>query len=110
VFYLLNSLVIFVVAMGSNTVGLAANAPRQSTAAVAAAQSDAPRRTLGDLFVSSAMAQSRGWCCAGGKVSSAAPDACVAAKGQFFSTQPAATKFCAPPHTGFFRPWVSTGQ
>lgn len=106
VFYVLNSLVIFVVAVGSNTVGLASAKAEPRGTAIAAA---------GGMFISSAVAQPTvGWCCAGTNVTNVSSQECSRRSGQFFSTEAAAKQSCerarqaqeADEKKKFFRPWI----
>jgi hypothetical protein len=110
VYYVLNSLVIFVVAVGSNTVGLASAKPEPRNAAIAVS---------GGMFISSAVAQpAQGWCCIGTSVAATSVDECRQRSGKFFSTEAAAKQSCEPPKqtkegdkTGpFFRPWIKADK
>jgi hypothetical protein len=117
VFYVLNSLVIFVVAMGSNTVGGAV-----SGKAVAAAAAG-----LTDVLVPSAFAQSKaappqtGWCCVDRRLSRSGPAECQKAAGRFTLQEDAARAACtaaapvapakAPPENNkFFRSWIAPAK
>ncbi len=109
VLYVLNSLVIFVVAVGSNSVG--------SGAASAAPASRSA--SWSDFLMSSAHAQPAsasqvGWCCAGDKLERLTREACGQARGKFATGESAAKAACvqataakAPPKDKpFFRGWI----
>ena len=116
VYYVLNSLVIFVVAMGSNTVGLSAMAAQQP--AISAAPAERTGASIIDRLIPSAVAQTAapaasdaGWCCADRQVNAASRGQCGERKGRFFPTEPQARRACeaAAPNAqdnGFFKPWV----
>jgi len=102
VLYVLNSLVIFVVAMGSNSMGGGVSAGSKAA-------------SLSDLLMSSAYAAPEvGWCCAGGRVSRGTRDECSKSGGRFATEETSAKAACertAAPKEGpkdnkFFRPWI----
>ena len=113
VFYVLNSLVIFVVAVGSNTVGRVASDPEARSAASAIEQ---PGTAIGGFFISSAVAQTtdKTWCCVGDKTNPTSREECSKWNGKSFSTEDAAKRACTAPRLsnepdkgkGFFREWV----
>jgi len=108
VYYVLNSLIVFVVAVGSNTVGRAATAtpssPLEHTGAISG------------FFVSNALAQTteKSWCCIGDKINPATREECNKWDGKLFPTEDAAKRACTPAKaanepakdSGFFRAWV----
>ena len=111
VLYVLNSLVIFVVAVGSNTMGGAASGPAAASLA----------SSLSDVLMSSAFAQPQpevGWCCVDNKLARATKDACGKSSGRFALQEDAAKASCGPPQANqqnqqsnkFFRPWVGQKQ
>lgn len=117
IYYVLNSLVIFVVAVGSNTVGGATAGPARQLVSLATSES-----RPGGFLISSAIAQvtSPGWCCLGDQVVSVPRDTCNAKKGTFYATEESAKRSCAAAtkeatrrerekNEGFFRPWVRAG-
>jgi hypothetical protein len=119
VLYVLNSLVIFVVAVGSNTMGGAVSGPAVASAAAA---------SLSDVLMSSAVAQTQpevGWCCIDNKLGPATQAECSKASGRFTLKEDAARASCGQPQAGqqqqqqqqqqqpsnkFFRPWVGQKQ
>ena len=123
VLYVLNSLVIFMVAMGYNATGsgLVASKEELQTRVDAVFAPDtvtskrSSHRTLSDFFISSATAQpTTGWCCMHNQVSTTTSTTqCTNAGGRFFDTREAASTACTappprPPQGGFFRPWLPT--
>jgi uncharacterized membrane protein len=100
VFYIINSLVIFSVATGANTIGQAAT-----------------QTTVSMTLSSKAYAQENttvGWCCAEGRVTQASREDCARRLGNFYSTSNEARNACsanprptrAPrPDNPFFRNW-----
>ena len=116
VYYVLNSLVIFVVAVGSNTVGgAAASSARQ----LASFGGEGPR--IEGFLISSAVAQpvsDKGWCCVGDEVTALSREVCGKRVGKFFSKEDLARRACATGKSakeaekgsGFFRPWVRAGS
>jgi hypothetical protein len=110
VLYVLNSLVIFVVATGSNELGMSASAgtPQGGNHAQAPA---------GSSLFPSATAQpqpAQGWCCAGDHVVVSSEEECRRFNGRFFRDEQTARKSCVKPtqvqptqpKDGFFRPWM----
>jgi hypothetical protein len=109
VLYVLNSLVIFVVAVGSNSVG-----------AGAASAAPEPRPvSWSDILMSSAHAQTAsasqvGWCCAGDKLQRLTREACGQARGKFATEESTARAACVRPTAAkeppkdkpFFRGWI----
>jgi hypothetical protein len=113
VYYVLNSLVIFVVAVGSNSVGrVASDADALSAMAI-----ETPATAAGGFIISNAVAQTaadKGWCCVGEQTNPATRAECSKWSGKFFSTEDAAKQACMAARlakdrqgqNGFFRPWV----
>lgn len=108
VYYVLNSLVIFTVAVGSNTLGVAATKGGASGSAGISAAYAQPRMEPRD--------SQRGWCCLNERVNQSSWQECNKWGGRFFSIKEEAEGFCfsiAPPPSspepreskGFFRPW-----
>lgn len=104
-YYILNSLIIFTVALGTNSVGVAATEGSASSFIVA---SVAHAQTRPD--------NQKGWCCLNERVNPSSEQECDKWGGRFFSTKEEAGRFCsstAPPeaspesreHKGFFKPW-----
>lgn len=131
VYYVLNSLVIFVVAIGSNTVGQGATAappaPRSAAAPedigpgvwltgwIPSAQAQVARQPATAASASGSPATGAGWCCLGGTVKPQASAACGQAQGRWFAEPEAARAACvargapvqsAATSSGFFRPWT----
>jgi hypothetical protein len=113
VYYLLNSLIIFTVAVGSNTLGR--NASDAASGHAALERIVAP---LAATRLSAAHAQSPttpapvGWCCLNKKVNTAPQEECDRWGGKFFSTQDKAQQACQAAEAdkrekaqGFFRQW-----
>jgi hypothetical protein len=107
-FWVINSLVIFTVAAGSNALGTvaAATAPQQVAARVA------------EMLVGTAQAQEMKWCCVNGGVSLVSVRACEHNSGQMAPSQAQAKQLCTPPAEAkteaapeakprFFRPWIT---
>jgi hypothetical protein len=111
-FWVVNSLVIFTVAAGSNSLGVAASSAKVSAAAPATA------RAWIEGLVPSAHAQSATkWCCLEGSVLQATAEVCARKHGKTTDTKAQALQACQaapaapapakqPPHSQFFRPWV----
>jgi hypothetical protein len=108
VYYILNSLIIFTVAVGSNTLGVAATKGGTSSSAGLSAAYAQPRTEDRD--------SQRGWCCLNERVNQSSWQECNKWGGQFFSTKEEAEELCfstarpSPPpeprgSKGFFRPW-----
>jgi hypothetical protein len=102
VLYVLNSLVIFVVAMGSNSMGTGVSATTKAA-------------SLGDMLMSSAYAAPEpGWCCAGDRLTRSTRDECSKSGGRFATQEAPAKAACErptpakepPKDNRFFRPWV----
>ena len=104
-YYVVNSFIIFNVAVGSNTLGQAVGVPAPSPSAL----------------IPTALAQPPiGWCCLNNMVNSSHLEECNKWGGRFFSTQEQAQQACraeesmkkesTPPETRFFRPWFKTPQ
>jgi hypothetical protein len=102
VLYVLNSLVIFVVAVGSNSVG--SGVPTASKAA-----------SLSDMLMSSAYAAPDvGWCCAGDRLTRSTRDECGKSGGRFSTDEASAKAACTRPAAAketpkdnkFFRTWI----
>ena len=113
IYYVLNSLIIFTVAVGSNTLG---RATTDSSSGHTALERDiAP---LAALSIPAAHAQPLsqpapvGWCCLNKKVNPSPQEECDRWGGQFFSTQEKAEQACRAAEAnkrekaqGFFQPW-----
>jgi hypothetical protein len=101
-FWVINSLVIFTVAAGSNSIG---------TAASLANAASAPRSVV-ELLVPSAHAQTVGWCCIDGSVKPLGAAQCAEQKGKAAETKDTAQQVCEAEHAqkrrerGFFQPWL----
>jgi hypothetical protein len=111
-FWVINSLVIFTVAAGSNALGTAA-----TTAQTAPAHQLASR--LVEMLVATAHAQEMKWCCVNGSVVLVSAYACAQNKGQVAQSRAQANQMCTPPASAkpedksadkppFFRPWIAT--
>lgn len=126
IYYVLNSLVIFVVAIGSNTVGQGATArPAAAAPAPAAAVSGADLTDWLGAWIPAAQAQTPaasasaaaapGWCCQAVTLRARTAAACAQDKGRWFDAEPSARAACKAPAAqpadkssgGFFRPWTS---
>lgn len=105
VYCVLNSLIIFAVALGTNAVGMAAAKGGASSFIVVSAVYAQPRP-----------GKQEGWCCLNEKVNPSSRRECGKWGGRLFSTKEEAERFCAstappeaPPQTrerkGFFKPW-----
>lgn len=100
-FWVINSLVIFTVAAGSNSIG---------TAASMAHAASAPRSVV-ELLVPSAHAQTVGWCCIDGEIKPLGAAQCNEHKGKAAETKEKAQQVCevekvAEKRRGFFGPWL----
>jgi hypothetical protein len=103
-FWVINSLVIFTVAAGSNALGtVATTAPPKQTAS-----------RVVEMLVATAHAQEMKWCCVNGSVSLVSAHACAQNKGQVAQSRTQAMQMCTPPPAAkpddkppFFRPWIS---
>ena len=108
-FWVINSLVIFTVAAGSNALGMAAPPvpPKQLAS-----------RAI-DMLVATAHAQEMKWCCVSGSVVLVSEQACAQNKGQVAESRAQAKQICTPPVSAkpqdkpadkppFFRPWIAT--
>jgi hypothetical protein len=103
-FWVINSLVIFTVAAGSNSIG---------TAASMAQANGTPRGVASviEQLVPTAHAQSAGWCCIDGTVRELGAAQCVEHKGKAAETKDKAQQVCAGQaekkrERGFFQPWL----
>jgi hypothetical protein len=105
-FWVINSLVIFTVAAGSNSIG---------TAASLAQAGGAPRPVAGviELLVPSAHAQTTaGWCCIDGDIKPLGAAQCTEQKGKAAETKDKAQQVCEAERPekkrerGFFQPWL----
>jgi hypothetical protein len=104
-FWVINSLVIFTVAAGSNSIG---------TAASMAQATSAPRSVASviEQLVPSAHAQTAGWCCIDGSIKPLGAAQCTEQKGKAAETKEKAQQVCeAEPEQkrrerGFFGPWL----
>jgi hypothetical protein len=103
-FWVINSLVIFTVAAGSNSIGTAAST----------AQATSASRSVVELLVPSAHAQTvAGWCCIDGSIKPLSAARCAEQKGKAAETKEKAQQVCvAEPaaekrrERGFFQPWL----
>ena len=103
-FWVINSLVIFTVAAGSNALG--------TVATVAAPQRVVVR--VAEMLVATAHAQEMKWCCVSGSVSLVSVRACEQNKGRVAQSLAQAKQICTPPAEAkpearqpFFRPWLT---
>jgi hypothetical protein len=106
-FWVINSLVIFTVAAGSNSIGSAASLAQASAT---------PRIAAGviESLVPSAHAQTvAGWCCVDGSVKPLAAAQCNSQKGKVTESKEKAQQVCEADRTadkqrerGFFGPWL----
>jgi hypothetical protein len=105
-FWIINSLVIFTVAAGSNSIG---------TAASLAQASGTPRPVAGviEMLVPTAHAQSAGWCCLDGDIKPLGAAQCTEQKGKAAETKDKAQQVCEAERAaekrrerGFFQPWL----
>jgi hypothetical protein len=117
VYFVLNSLVIFTVAVGSNTLGQVQVTSRAAPAG--GSIREATERLAGHVVSPPAHAQttpesSLTWCCLNGRVNQAPRDECERWGGRLFPRKDEAQLACRakpdqPPRTGdqdrFFRPW-----
>jgi hypothetical protein len=100
VFYVINSLVIFSVATGANTIGQAAT---QTTMAISLSARAYAAET-----------SAVGWCCADNRITQATREDCARRLGNFYRTVEEARNTCGSnqrrtgetrPERSFFRPW-----
>jgi hypothetical protein len=104
-FWVINSLVIFTVAAGSNSIG---------TAASMAQANGTPRSVAGviERLVPTAHAQSVGWCCIDGEIRALGAAQCAEQKGKAAETKDRAQQVCDAERAerkrerGFFQPWL----
>jgi hypothetical protein len=108
-FWVINSMVIFTVAAGSNALGMVVpTVPPKQLAS----------RTV-EMLVATAHAQEMKWCCVSGSVVLVSEHACAQNKGQVAESQAQAKQICTPPVAAkpqdkpadkppFFRPWIAT--
>lgn len=112
VYYIINSLIIFTVAVGSNTLGgtAYASSPKKTTS-----HSPQEQHLVIDLIgIPSAYAHGpeNGWCCLNNKVNQSSTHECEKWAGRFFATEEEARNACQPQkpkvqekQERFFRPW-----
>lgn len=108
-FWVINSLVIFTVAAGSNALGMVATmAPPSQLAS-----------RVVEMLVATARAEEMKWCCVSGSVVLVSTRACEQNKGQVAQSRAQAHQMCTPPAAAkqedkpadkppFFRPWIAT--
>jgi hypothetical protein len=108
-FWVINSLVIFTVAAGSNALGMAVpTAPPKQLASRAI-----------EMLAAPAHAQEMKWCCVNGSVVLVSDHACAQNKGQAAQSRAQAKQICTPlasvkpndkpaDKPPFFRPWIAT--
>ena len=101
IYGVLNSLIIFTVAVGSNTLGRVTDDSSLASASPYAAYAQASSKDTPS-----------GWCCLNGRINVAPREECDRWRGQFFSTQQEAQRSCqaTPPdrrekERRFFQPW-----
>jgi hypothetical protein len=114
VYYVFNSLVIFTMAVGSNTLGQVAGTAGEPSAAISYLEELAPEVTLG-VAAAHADSSSDGWCILNNKVAGASRQECEKWGGRFFANhQEAEQVFQAeeseklretPLKRTFFQPW-----
>jgi len=112
IYYVLNSLIVFTVAVGSNTLGQAGGASPAGGEKVSYIELLRPLASAG---IPAAHAQSpsrNGWCCLNNKVNASSEEECNKWGGRFFSTQEEAQQACRSEASKkqekdrhFFRPW-----
>ncbi len=107
--WFINSLVIFTVAAGSNSLGTAAMTAR-------APQPQFIASRIAEMVMSSAHAQQElTWCCAGGNVTQGSAQQCAKQDGKAAPTQEQAKRVCEAAaeadkrdeKPAFFRPWIT---
>jgi hypothetical protein len=107
-FWVINSLVIFTVAAGSNALGMVATT----------AQPNQLASRVVEMLVATAHAQEMKWCCVSGSVVLVSERACEHNKGQVAQSRAQAHQMCTPPAAAkqedkpadkppFFRPWIA---
>lgn len=108
-FWVINSLVIFTVAAGSNALGMVVpTVPPKQLASRAV-----------EMLVATAHAQEMKWCCVNGSVVLLSAHACAKNKGQVAESRAQAHQICTPARSAkpedkpadrpqFFRPWIAT--
>jgi len=114
-FYVVNSLIIFTVAVGSNTLGGTAYAASPEEKKIPAALGHL--RVTDSIAIPAAHAQPAegGWCCLNNKVNQASAQECGKWGGQFFPNEDEARRACQANSTPsqkkeerFFRPWFQS--
>jgi hypothetical protein len=116
IYYVLNSLVIFTVAVGSNTVGQTRGSSQsEHKEASYTEQLVAPLASAGIPAAHAQSPSTNGWCCLNRRVNPSSSEECKKWGGQFFSTQEEAQRACQLKEPGkqqkdggFFRPWFKT--
>ena len=114
-FWLINSLVIFTVAAGSNAIGTGVTAGQSQAALRGTAQA-----TIEALLPSAQAQTASAWCCLEGSVIQLDTAQCVRQHGTTADSQSRAQQACnaaraqaaaPPPHKRtFFKPWIRTAQ
>lgn len=120
----LNALIIFCMAMGSNSVGGSAAGSLQRNSSLYGNAEPAPSErspSIVDALIPSAHAQTNPptvWCCANRQVARLPPAECEARRGRVATSEAAAREVCVagndagrnpsrePSRDGFFRPWL----